>query len=63
MSGRGQTEAAHALCRNLPQPQKQHFVSSRCGHYDIFSSQAWRDLIYPKVSRFIRGHSGSVSHP
>ena len=54
ISGSGQTEAAHALCKNIPKTRRQHFEAPQCGHYGIFSGRRWRDVIYPKIHDFIR---------
>jgi poly(3-hydroxybutyrate) depolymerase len=52
ISGLGQTEAAHALCPNVP--ARRHLVAAGCGHYGLFSGSRWRDSIYPEVRAFIR---------
>jgi len=54
ISGPGQTEAAHALCRNIPAERKEHFLVPGVGHYGIFSGRRWREAIYPRVRDFIR---------
>lgn len=54
ISGPGQTEAAHGLCRNLPAERKEHFLVQGVGHYGIFSGRRWREEIYPRVRDFIR---------
>src|SRR5687768_8582399 len=59
ISGNGQTEAAHALCLNIPRERREHFVAPRVGHYGIFSGRRWRELIFPRVRDFIRKNSGS----
>ena len=56
ISGSGQTEAAHALCANIPQDMKQHFTAPECGHYGIFSGSRWRKTIYPRIHDFVRQH-------
>jgi len=60
ISGNGQTEAAHALCLNIPRERRSHFVAEGVGHYGIFSGRRWRERIYPRVRDFIR-NSGSGS--
>jgi poly(3-hydroxybutyrate) depolymerase len=57
ISGNGQTEAAHALCLNIPRDMREHFVAPGVGHYGIFSGRRWREVIYPRVRQFIRKHS------
>jgi poly(3-hydroxybutyrate) depolymerase len=53
ISGNGQTEAAHALCLNIPGERRRHYVAPRVGHYGIFSGRRWREMIFPKVRDFI----------
>ena len=57
ISGNGQTEAAHALCLNIPRERRSHFMAAGVGHYGIFSGRRWRELIYPRVRDFIRAQS------
>jgi poly(3-hydroxybutyrate) depolymerase len=57
ISGNGQTEAAHALCLNIPRERRAHFVAPRVGHYGIFSGRRWREVIFPRVRDFIAHHS------
>jgi poly(3-hydroxybutyrate) depolymerase len=57
ISGNGQTEAAHALCLNIPRERRAHFVAPGVGHYGIFSGRRWREVVFPRVRDFIRLHS------
>jgi len=57
ISGNGQTEAAHALCLNIPRERREHFLAPGVGHYGIFSGRRWREMIFPKVSNFIKVHT------
>ena len=54
ISGNGQTEAAHALCLNIPRERRAHFAAPGVGHYGIFSGRRWREVIFPRVRDFIR---------
>jgi poly(3-hydroxybutyrate) depolymerase len=54
ISGLGQTEAAHDLCKNIPKASRAHMVVEGAGHYGIFSGRRWRETVYPKVRDFIR---------
>jgi poly(3-hydroxybutyrate) depolymerase len=54
ISGNGQTEAAHALCLNIPRERREHFMAPGVGHYGIFSGRRWREVIYPRVRDFIQ---------
>jgi poly(3-hydroxybutyrate) depolymerase len=56
ISGNGQTEAAHLLCLNIPKERREHFLAPGVGHYGIFSGRKWREMIFPKVSAFIKKH-------
>ena len=54
ISGLGQTEAAHALCKGIRKNSKRHLTAKGAGHYGIFSGKRWRDVVYPEVREFIR---------
>ncbi|GIX36114.1 MAG: PHB depolymerase [Lysobacteraceae bacterium] len=54
ISGRGQTEAAHALCAGIPRSRAHHLTVEGAGHYGIFSGRRWRERVYPRVRAFIR---------
>lgn len=56
ISGSGQTEAAHALCHNVPKSRQKHLEVKGAGHYGIFSGRRWRDVVYPQVREFILQH-------
>ena len=57
ISGSGQTEAAHDLCRGIPKSRHKHLTAQGVGHYGIFSGRRWREMIYPPVRDFIRAHA------
>ena len=57
ISGNGQTEAAHALCLNIPRERRAHFAAPGVGHYGIFSGRRWREVIFPRVRDFIRTYN------
>jgi poly(3-hydroxybutyrate) depolymerase len=57
ISGNGQTEAAHALCLNIPRARREHFVARGVGHYGIFSGRRWREMVFPRVRDFIANYS------
>ncbi len=61
ISGNGQTEAAHALCLNIPRERRAHFVAPGVGHYGIFSGRRWREVVFPRVREFIRAN-GAAAH-
>ncbi len=54
ISGSGQTQAAHDLCRNIPKSRQRHLTAQGVGHYGIFSGRRWREMIYPQIREFIR---------
>ncbi|MES2356215.1 MAG: polyhydroxyalkanoate depolymerase [Pseudomonadota bacterium] len=54
ISGSGQTEAAHALCDNVPADKHQHLTIKGAGHYGIFSGRRYREHVYPHILNFIR---------
>ena len=58
ISGHGQTEAAHILCRNIPAEKRKHFEAKGVGHYGIFSGRKFRELVYPQIRGFIRRWNG-----
>ncbi len=57
ISGSGQTQAAHGLCKGIPKTKKQHWTAEGAGHYGIFSGRRWREQIAPKIKNFIREHA------
>jgi len=56
ISGVGQTEAAHALCKNVPAAKRDHLLVEGVGHYGIFSGRRYREHIFPRIRDFIRKH-------
>ncbi len=57
ISGSGQTQAAHTLCRNVPKTRAMHLTAIGVGHYGIFSGRKYRETIYPKIRDFIKKHN------
>ncbi len=57
ISGSGQTQAAHDLCKGIPKARKQHLTAQGAGHYGIFSGRRWREQIAPQIKSFIRAHA------
>jgi poly(3-hydroxybutyrate) depolymerase len=53
ISGAGQTQAAHELCRGIPSERKHHLTVEGAGHYGTFSGRRWRQTVYPQVRSFI----------
>jgi poly(3-hydroxybutyrate) depolymerase len=54
ISGSGQTQAAHDLCKGIPKARKKHLTAEGAGHYGIFSGRRWREMIAPQIKNFIR---------
>jgi poly(3-hydroxybutyrate) depolymerase len=53
ISGVGQTQAAHALCVNVPVEMRELYVQPGVGHYGVFNGRRFVEEIYPRVRRFI----------
>jgi len=56
ISGAGQTQAAHGLCKGIPADRRFHLDVQGAGHYGIFSGRRWREKVYPEVRSFIAAH-------
>lgn len=56
ISGIGQTQAAHALCVNLPDRLKEDYIQPGVGHYGVFNGSRWRAEIQPRIQAFVRKH-------
>jgi poly(3-hydroxybutyrate) depolymerase len=52
ISGVGQTKAAHALCVNIPDSRKVHWLQPDVGHYGVFNGSRFRAEIVPRISDF-----------
>lgn len=50
----GQTEAAHAICPNIPQEKRRHHVEENVGHYGVFAGSRFQKDIYPVIRDFVR---------
>jgi poly(3-hydroxybutyrate) depolymerase len=53
ISGVGQTEAAHALCVNIPTERRRHWLQPGVGHYGVFNGARFRGEILPRLSEFM----------
>jgi poly(3-hydroxybutyrate) depolymerase len=53
ISGVGQTEAAHALCVNIPSDRKAHYLQPGVGHYGVFNGSRFRTEVAPRIADFI----------
>lgn len=54
ISGVGQTEAAHALCPNIPKSRKMHYLQPGIGHYGVFNGNRFKAEIAPRITGFIK---------
>lgn len=64
ISGVGQTEAAHALCVNIPAAKQAHYLQPDVGHYGVFNGSRFRAEIQPRIADFIAANdSPSESKP
>jgi poly(3-hydroxybutyrate) depolymerase len=54
ISGVGQTQAAHELCRNVPAERRQHYLQPGVGHYGVFNGSRFNTQIAPRIANFIR---------
>lgn len=54
ISGIGQTQAAHTLCKNIPDDMKVDYIQPGVGHYGVFSGTRFRTEIQPRIRHFIR---------
>ena len=61
ISGSGQTEAAHSLCKGIVRKEHHHLEVEGAGHYGIFSGRRWREVVYPHVRNFIKEHDKGTS--
>jgi poly(3-hydroxybutyrate) depolymerase len=53
ISGVGQTQAAHALCANIPDELRVLYVQPGVGHYGVFNGGRFVGEIYPRVRDMI----------
>ena len=56
ISGSGQTQAAHDLCRNLDPARCRHLTAEGVGHYGIFSGRRGREGIAPQILEFMKAN-------
>jgi len=54
ISGRYQTEAAHALCPNIKDDEHFPYLQKEVGHYGIFNGTRWRTEVYPRIAQMLR---------
>jgi poly(3-hydroxybutyrate) depolymerase len=52
----GQTEAAQALCPNIPNARRRTLMQPDVGHYGSFSGSKFRKMIAPQIIEFVKQH-------
>lgn len=50
----GQTEAAQAMCPNIPDSMRQSFMQPKVGHYGVFGGSRFRKDVAPRITSFIK---------
>lgn len=60
ISGVGQTEAAHALCVNIPEENRVHYLQPEVGHYGVFNGSRFRAEIAPRILDFVNSRAVSA---
>jgi poly(3-hydroxybutyrate) depolymerase len=55
--GLGQTEAAQAICPNIPKSMRRHHVEADVGHYGAFNGRHFRESVAPQINDFILKHT------
>jgi poly(3-hydroxybutyrate) depolymerase len=63
ISGVGQTQAAHALCANIPEAMRELYVQPGVGHYGVFNGRRFEQEIYPRVRAFIARREARLQAP
>jgi poly(3-hydroxybutyrate) depolymerase len=63
ISGVGQTQAAHALCENIPAAKKSHYLQPGVGHYGVFNGSRFRAEIQPRIADFMLSNESFRATP
>jgi poly(3-hydroxybutyrate) depolymerase len=63
ISGVGQTQAAHALCVNVPDAMRELYVQPGVGHYGVFNGRRFVQEIYPRVRAFVARREARLLAP
>ena len=58
ISGLGQTKAAQAICTNIPDAKRMHYMQPDVGHYGVFNGSRFRREIAPRILAFMAEHAG-----
>lgn len=54
--GIGQTQAAHDICKNIPDSMRKHHVEPLVGHYGAWNGRRFRENVAPMIVEFINQH-------
>lgn len=54
ISGPGQTQVAHDLCRGITPGKHHHLVQRGVGHFGMYAGDLWFSHVLPEVNAFIR---------
>jgi len=57
ISGRGQTYAAHDLCRSVSPHKRRHHMQRGIGHFGMYAGKSWFTKVLPPVRDFIQAQS------
>lgn len=57
ISGVGQTQAAHDLCKNIPQEMQRDYIQPGVGHYGVFSGSRFQSEIQPRMREFMLAYT------
>ncbi|MES1157315.1 MAG: polyhydroxyalkanoate depolymerase [Alphaproteobacteria bacterium] len=60
ISGIGQTQAAHDICKNIPEALRQDYIQLGVGHYGVFNGRRFRTEIAPRMREFFRTFQSSA---
>lgn len=52
ISGIGQTQAAHDICKKLPKKMRRDYIQAGVGHYGVFNGRRFKGEIAPRVKEF-----------
>jgi poly(3-hydroxybutyrate) depolymerase len=58
ITGPGQTQAALALCSNIPDGMKAEHIQEGVGHYGVFSGRRFLKDVVPLLNDFLAKHDG-----
>lgn len=54
ISGRGQTYAAHELCRSIAPDRRRHHLQRGVGHFGMYAGDSWFTKVLPQVTDFMQ---------